>query len=109
MSDAWDELPDGEVRNAILFGTMDEEITFVYDDGLRSYKTTEDLRGRDSAISSGAGRKPIAPGCARSCRVTVRPPCQSCNGYRLKPEALAVKINGMHIGEVSRTVDPQRR
>jgi excinuclease ABC subunit A len=29
----------------ILFGTGDEEITFVYDDGLRSYKTTKPFEG----------------------------------------------------------------
>jgi len=28
-------------------------------------------------------------------------PCESCNGYRLKPEALAVKINKKHISEIS--------
>ena len=28
-------------------------------------------------------------------------PCEVCNGLRLKPEALAVKINGKHIAEVS--------
>ncbi|TIW50869.1 MAG: excinuclease ABC subunit A, partial [Mesorhizobium sp.] len=28
-------------------------------------------------------------------------PCPSCSGYRLKPEALAVKIAGKHIGEVT--------
>src|SRR5690606_29796742 len=28
-------------------------------------------------------------------------PCPACNGYRLKPEALAVKIAGLHIGEVT--------
>ena len=34
-------------------------------------------------------------------------PCAACNGYRLKPEALAVKIAGKHIGEVTEHVDPQ--
>ncbi|MCQ4504067.1 hypothetical protein NON27_28170, partial [Vibrio parahaemolyticus] len=28
-------------------------------------------------------------------------PCPACGGYRLKPEALAVKIAGRHIGEVT--------
>ena len=28
-------------------------------------------------------------------------PCAACNGYRLKPEALAVKIAGHHIGQVT--------
>lgn len=31
----------------------------------------------------------------------VQQPCPSCHGHRLKPESLAVKINGMHIGEVT--------
>ncbi|CAM5216189.1 UvrABC system protein A OS=Bosea thiooxidans OX=53254 GN=uvrA PE=3 SV=1 [Bosea thiooxidans] len=29
-------------------------------------------------------------------------PCAACNGYRLKPEALAVKIDMRHIGEISK-------
>jgi excinuclease ABC subunit A len=28
-------------------------------------------------------------------------PCEACHGYRLKPEALCVKIGGKHIGEIS--------
>src|SRR6201996_6017551 len=28
-------------------------------------------------------------------------PCAACAGYRLKPEALGVKIDGKHIGEIS--------
>ena len=27
--------------------------------------------------------------------------CPTCKGHRLKPETLAVKINGLHIGEVT--------
>ena len=29
------------------------------------------------------------------------PPCETCHGKRLKPEALAVKVDGMDIAEVS--------
>ncbi|HSP20873.1 MAG TPA: excinuclease ABC subunit UvrA [Planococcus sp. (in: firmicutes)] len=28
-------------------------------------------------------------------------PCPTCEGYRLKPESLSVKVNGLHIGKVS--------
>ena len=28
-------------------------------------------------------------------------PCSECNGYRLKPQALAVKVDRKHIGEIS--------
>jgi excinuclease ABC subunit A len=49
-----------------------------------------------------------APGCARrSSATSPRAPCEACHGFRLKPEALAVKIAGQHIGEVDRAVDPQ--
>jgi excinuclease ABC subunit A len=34
-------------------------------------------------------------------RYQSRRPCEACGGYRLKPEALAVKIAGEDIGEVS--------
>ena len=35
-------------------------------------------------------------------------PCEACHGFRLKPEALAVKIDGQHIGEVSRCRSARR-
>ncbi len=28
-------------------------------------------------------------------------PCPTCDGYRLKEETLAVKVNGVHIGKVT--------
>ena len=36
-------------------------------------------------------------------------PCQACHGYRLKPEALAVKIAGLHIGQVTEMSIRKRR
>jgi excinuclease ABC subunit A len=55
-----------------------------------------------SPISNAAGRRPNPPGCARRSSASCRPtPCPACNGYRLKPESLAVKIAGKHIGEVT--------
>ncbi len=36
-------------------------------------------------------------------------PCDACKGYRLKPEALCVKVGGKHIGEVVRDVGQARR
>jgi excinuclease ABC subunit A len=35
-------------------------------------------------------------------------PCGTCGGYRLKPEALAVKIGGLHVGEVVRCRSARR-
>ena len=41
---AWEELPV-EVQHAVLYGTGKTPINFVYDDGLRTYKTTKPFEG----------------------------------------------------------------
>ncbi|WP_321503843.1 excinuclease ABC subunit UvrA [Breoghania sp.] len=100
MNDAWDDLPES-VRDVILYGSGDEEITFTYDDGSRSYSTTKPFEGvvrnierRWRETESNWVREELS-------RYQSDTPCEACNGYRLKPEALAVKIGGRHIGEVT--------
>ena len=90
-----------EARQAILRGTGEREVAFQYDDGLRSYKTTKTFEGvipnlerRWKETESAWMREEIE-------RFMSATPCPACNGYRLKPESLAVKIAGRHIGEVT--------
>jgi excinuclease ABC subunit A len=40
----WSDLPQ-KARDAILYGTGEDEVTFVYDDGLRKYQTTKTFEG----------------------------------------------------------------
>jgi excinuclease ABC subunit A len=98
--DRWKDIPF-EGQYAILHGTGSNEVTFHYDDGLRSYKTTKSFEGvipnlerRWKETESAWMREEIE-------RFMSATPCPACNGYRLKPEALAVKIAGKHIGEVT--------
>src|SRR5690606_6055424 len=86
---------------AILYGTKGKEIVFNYDDGLRSYKTTKTFEGvipnlerRWKETDSAWSREEIE-------RYMSSSPCPACNGYRLKPEALAVKVGMKHIGEIT--------
>ena len=101
MHEPWRELPE-EVRGGILFGTGGAAVAMRYDDGLRSYETQKAFEG-------------VVPNMERRWRETdsdwVRDeisrfqssrPCEACGGNRLKPEALAVKIDALHIGEVAR-------
>lgn len=90
-----------EAKEAILRGTGEREVTFQYDDGLRSYKTTKTFEGvipnlerRWKETESAWMREEIE-------RFMSATPCPVCKGYRLKPESLAVKIAGKHIGEVT--------
>ncbi|RUW92402.1 excinuclease ABC subunit UvrA [Mesorhizobium sp. M7A.F.Ca.US.010.02.1.1] len=100
LGDKFKDLSE-EAKEAILHGTGEREITFQYDDGLRSYKTTKTFEGvipnlerRWKETESAWMREEIE-------RFMSATPCPVCKGYRLKPESLAVKIAGKHIGEVT--------
>jgi excinuclease ABC subunit A len=100
LGDRWRDL-NGDAREAILYGTGSREIAFSYDDGLRSYRTTKSFEGvipnlerRWKETDSAWSREEIE-------RFMSATPCPACKGYRLKPEALAVKIGGLHIGEIT--------
>ena len=96
---AWRDLPE-TIHKLMLHGSGKKEIKFRYDDGGRVYEVTRNFEG-------------IIPNMERRYRETdsnwVREEferyqnnrhCGSCNGYRLRPEALAVKINDLHVGQV---------
>ena len=96
----WKDLPK-KTQDAILYGSGDTELRFSYDDGMRAYETKRAFEGvitnlerRYKETDSDWAREEIA-------RYFTDVPCDACKGYRLKPEALCVKIGGKHIGEVS--------
>ena len=95
----WKDLP-AHVKQVFLHGSGDEEIQFRYDEGGRIYQVSRVFEG-------------VIPNMERRYRETdsnwIREefeqyqnnrPCGTCDGYRLKQEALAVKIAGVHIGQV---------
>ncbi|MFH0302839.1 excinuclease ABC subunit UvrA [Bradyrhizobium sp. 31Argb] len=96
----WKELSK-KTQNAILHGSGDDEIKFSYEDGVRSYDTKKPFEGvitninrRYRETESEWAREELA-------KYFTDIPCAACNGHRLKPEALCVKIGGKHIGEIS--------
>ena len=96
----WNKLTQ-KVRDVILNGTGDEEIEFVYDDGLRRYEVKKTFEGvvpnlnrRYRETDSQWARDEIA-------KFQSAAPCPACGGKRLKPEALAVKIDGLDISDAT--------
>jgi excinuclease ABC subunit A len=90
-----------KVQDAILYGSGEDAIRFVYDDGLRSYETKKPFEGvitnlerRFRETESEWAREELN-------KYFTDVPCSACHGFRLKPEALAVKVAGLHIGEVA--------
>src|SRR5579871_3385167 len=99
LNTPWEDLPK-KAREVILNGSGEDEIKFVYDDGLRRYETRKAFEGvipnlsrRFKETDSSWVREELE-------RFQDTSPCDTCNGYRLKPEALAVKIADQHIGQV---------
>jgi excinuclease ABC subunit A len=100
METPFAQLPE-KAQRAILYGSGDEEIRFTYDDSFRSYDVKKPFEGvvpnlerRWLETESEWSREEIG-------RYMSATPCKACNGFRLKPEALAVKIAQKHIGEIS--------
>ncbi len=101
METPWSKLPK-KVQDTILFGSGGEPIAFTYDDGMRTYTTRKAFEGvitnierRWKETDSQWVREELS-------RYQSDAPCEECKGFRLKPQSLAVKIDGKHIGEASR-------
>jgi excinuclease ABC subunit A len=95
---AWSELPE-RARQIILYGTGDEPVAFVYQDGARRYETEKPFEGvipnlqrRFKETDSSWVREELG-------RFQTSAPCKACAGLRLKPEALAVRVGGLNISE----------
>ena len=99
QSTKWKDLPEN-VQQVFLYGSGEEEIAFRYDEGGRVYQVTRVFEG-------------VIPNMERRYRETdsnwIREeferyqnnrPCGTCEGFRLREEALAVKIAGLHVGHV---------
>jgi excinuclease ABC subunit A len=100
LNTPWKELPK-KARDTILYGSGDEDVRFLYDDGMRTFETKKPFEGvinnlerRFRESESDWAREDIE-------KYFTSIPCKVCHGYRLKPEALCVKIGEKHIGEVA--------
>jgi excinuclease ABC subunit A len=101
LSTPWSQLTKKE-REIILYGSGETKISLQYDDGKQSYELLKPFEG-------------VIPNMERRWRETDSPvvrdelvkfqttsTCEVCEGYRLKSEALAVKIDNKHISEITR-------
>ena len=101
LNEPWKKLPK-KIQDIILYGSDEDEIKFTYDDGYERYTTAKktfegvvnNLERRFLETDSDWKREEIG-------QYQSDKKCESCNGYRLKDEALCVKINKLHISEVT--------
>ncbi|NBB50913.1 excinuclease ABC subunit UvrA [Rhizobium sp. CRIBSB] len=100
MDVPWRDLP-AQAQAVILHGTKSEKIKFVYDDNARKYEVSKPFEGvipnldrRWRETDSAWVREELG-------RFQSETPCETCGGKRLKPEALAVRIDGSDISEIN--------
>ncbi|MFZ1949553.1 MAG: excinuclease ABC subunit UvrA [Pseudolabrys sp.] len=96
----WKDLPK-KTQDAILYGSGEDDVKFVYDDGLRGYMTKKPFEGvitnlerRFKETESEWAREDLQ-------KYFTDVPCAACHGARLKPEALCVKIATKNISQVA--------
>ncbi len=92
---------DEKIQNVLLYGTDGETVTMRYDDGRKNYQVTKPFEGvipnmerRWLETDSNWVRDELG-------KYQTVTDCEACGGHRLKPEALAVKINSLNISEVT--------
>ncbi len=100
MTKPWKSLPE-DFREVVLYGSGEDEITFTYDDGVRHYETTKAFEGVITNIERRWRETESTWVREELSRYQSDQPCEACHGNRLKPQALAVRIAGLHIGEVT--------
>ncbi len=95
----WGELPE-DVQKLILYGSGDQELTFEFDDGLRTSRVTQAFEGvipnmirrvAEADTTHIASAYEVYQGTTK---------CHECKGYRLRPETLCIKVADHHIGNV---------
>ncbi len=100
MHTPWRDLP-ARMRQTILYGSGGEPIRMTYDDGLKQYSTERPFEGvlpnmerRFRETDSAWVREELG-------RYQNSRTCEVCQGARLKPEALAVKVAEQSISEAA--------
>lgn len=92
----WQDLP-GEARLIILHGTAGKPVTLRFQDGRKSYEVKKPFEG----VIGNLNRRMLQTDSAwmreELSKYQTAQPCEVCDGARLKPEALSVKVAGEDI------------
>jgi excinuclease ABC subunit A len=100
MRTPWEDLPE-DVREAILEGTGNQPVNMTYKDSARSYNVTKPFEGVLKNLARRWKETDSAWVREEMSRYQAEKACGVCNGARLKPAALAVRVGGQNIAHAS--------
>lgn len=95
----WKEIP-AKTRKKIVYGTKDI-IEFEFDDGYKIHKRKTDFEGIIPSLSRKQRETRSISEREAINKYKIKSKCIACDGQRLKPEPLCVKIDNCNISEVS--------
>ncbi|WP_404482225.1 excinuclease ABC subunit UvrA [Novosphingobium sp. BL-52-GroH] len=101
LTTPWDALSP-EVKIVILYGTAGKAVPLTFKDGRKEYTVNKPFEG----VIGNLNRRLIQTDSAwmreELTKFQTAQPCETCEGKRLKPEALSVKIAGADIATAAR-------
>lgn len=101
MDEPFFTLPQ-KTKDVILYGSGKESLETTFTDEARTFKQNKPFEGVIPSLMRRQREKKDRYGQPEEMdRYQSTLPCEDCGGYRLKPEALAVKIQGLHIAQVT--------
>ena len=108
IDDKFSDISD-EVKEKLLYGSGDEKIEIVYNDGTRVFRTNKAFEGIIPNLTRRLKESESKWVKEELGRFQSDKDCEKCNGKRLKLETLAVKINKKDIAEVSKLTIEEAR
>ena len=101
LTTPWQDLPK-EVRIVVLYGTAGAPVPLTFKDGRKEYTVNKPFEG----VIGNLNRRMVQTDSAwmreELSKFQTAQPCEVCDGKRLKPEALSVKIAGSDIADAAR-------
>ncbi|MBA3677332.1 MAG: excinuclease ABC subunit UvrA [Sphingosinicella sp.] len=101
LDTAWNELPE-EIQYVILHGTRGKPVTLRFIDGRKSYEVKKPFEGVIGNLNRRMLQTESAWMREELAKYQSAAPCETCDGARLRPEPLAIKIAGEDISMSSR-------
>ena len=98
---SYEKLPKN-IQDVLLYGSGDEEVEIIYkSDNIKSYKIKKIFEGIIGNIKRRWRETDSLTMRDELSKYQSSTTCDACSGHRLKAEALAVKIDGKHISEIT--------
>lgn len=100
LDESFNKLTD-RIKHILFYGSGEEIIKFQYYNGVKTYNVEQPFAGIIASLEEKYRKAEAAWIKEELARFKTEYKCASCNGYRLKPESLCIKIAELNIGDVT--------